>query len=262
MTISFFLYLFASVLMFINIPIRNNKVNKISFLLIISGFVLHTIYLTMRSLIGWHLPVTGMYEYISLLAWAIILLTTIIQITRKLSFLTTIIAPIAMILIVISSLFPKEIETQLVPALKSYWLTIHVILASIGEGAFAIAFALAIFYLIKGDRKGGMLPSKIKLEEIAYKAVLVGYPFFTIGALIAGAIWAEQAWGSWWSWDPKETCSLIVWLVATAYLHARITRGWRGKRSIFLVIVIFLLSLFTLFSNMIFGGLHSYGTGI
>lgn len=262
MTITFFTYLIASVLLFFYIPLQKKNLEKLSFILIIVGFISHFLFLTLRSIIGWHLPVTGMYEFISLLAWSAVLINIIIQLRYKTPIIGAIVVPVSLILIVIASLFPKQIDTQLIPALKSYWLTIHVILASIGEGAFAIGFASALFFLLKkSDEKSGMLPGKDRLEEIAYKSVLIGYPFFTIGALVAGAIWAEQAWGSWWSWDPKETCSLIVWLFATAYLHARIARGWRGRRSAILVVIIFGLSLFTLFSNLIFGGLHSYGTG-
>ncbi|MEE9455913.1 MAG: cytochrome c biogenesis protein CcsA, partial [bacterium] len=167
--------------------------------------------------------------------------------------------PVAFLLIVLSSLFPSKIEGQLIPALQSWWLTIHVTLACLGEGAFAVGFAAAVLYLFRGDKPSRYLPSKETLDVIEYRAIAIGFPLFTIGGLVAGAIWAQKAWSVWWSWDPKETASLVVFLIAVAYLHARRLAGWRGKRTAILAALIFVASVLTLFANLIFGGLHAYG---
>jgi cytochrome c-type biogenesis protein CcsB len=101
------------------------------------------------------------------------------------------------------------------------------------------------------------LPKPLVLDEIGYRAVVVGFPFLTL-TVILGAVWAETAWGSYWSWDPKETASLVTWLIYGAYLHARVMRGWRGNRAAWLLVVGFLATLLTYFGNLIFSGLHSY----
>jgi len=254
-TISFFLYLLSSLLLFLYLPLRRRFLNLFAVVFIITGFSFQTFGLALRSIIGWHLPVTNMYEYLSLMSWAIVLISIVFHLRYRMPVISAIGLPIAVVLTVIASLFPANISDQLVPALKSYWLTIHVTLASLSEGAFAVGFVCALLYLVKRNRDKEGADG---LDELSYRAIAIGYPMFTIGALIAGAIWAERAWGVWWNWDPKETCSLVVWLFATAYLHARLVRGWRGVGSSVLVIIIFLLSLFTLFANLIFGGLHSY----
>jgi cytochrome c-type biogenesis protein CcsB len=106
-----------------------------------------------------------------------------------------------------------------------------------------------------GGRWG--LPKPMVLDEIGYRAVVVGFPFLTL-TIILGAVWAETAWGTYWSWDPKETASLVTWLIYGAYLHARVMRGWRGNRAAWLLVIGFLATLLTYFGNLIFGGLHSY----
>jgi len=109
----------------------------------------------------------------------------------------------------------------------------------------------------------GTLPRKLRLEgrlldEINYRAVTLGYPLYTLGALFAGAIWAEKAWGSFWSWDPKEVGALIIWLFYSAFLHARYQRGWSGTRTAVLSLTGFAMMMLSFFGNYFFGGLHAY----
>jgi len=156
-----------------------------------------------------------------------------------------------------------------VPALKSNWLISHVVTCFVGYAAFAVSFVVSILYLFKAGsekrspRSAGsfwdFLPSSAALDEIGYKTIAIGFPLLTIG-IVTGAFWANVAWGTYWSWDPKETWSLIVWLIYAAYLHARITRGWRGKRAAILSIVGFAATIFCYLGvNLILSGLHSYG---
>ena len=167
-------------------------------------------------------------------------------------------------LMVMASLLPKEINQSLMPALQSYWLYIHVSLAALGSGSFAVACVISIVYLLnKSSKKGWSFLSKLNidaelLDEINYKAVSLGYPLYTIGALFAGAIWAEKAWGQFWSWDPKEVGALIIWLFYTGYLHARRQKNWRGNRAAILSILGLLMVLLSFFGNYFFGGQHAY----
>jgi cytochrome c-type biogenesis protein CcsB len=155
----------------------------------------------------------------------------------------------------------------LVPALKSYWMKIHVPANFVGYGSFALAAMVSIAYLLKekGQRTNpnGMmatrLPSLDVLDDLTYKSIALGFAFFTV-ATILGAMWAAEAWGGYWSWDPKETWALIVWLNYAAWLHLRFSKGWRGTPMAWWAIVGLFVTLFAFLGvNMFLSGLHSYG---
>ena len=160
---------------------------------------------------------------------------------------------VALLAIASSPIAAKEIQPP-IPALQSYWLVLHVTFSFIGEAFFTVAFGAAIYYLAVRDEE-----RRREADRIIYTAIGIGYPIFTAGALIFGAIWAQAAWGTYWSWDPKETWALITWLVYTAYLHTRLVAKLRGKTSAILAIVGFLFTIFTFFGvNYLLPGLHSY----
>ncbi|MDX8401841.1 MAG: c-type cytochrome biogenesis protein CcsB [Mariprofundaceae bacterium] len=155
----------------------------------------------------------------------------------------------------------------LVPALQSYWMKIHVPMNFIGYGSFAVACGAGMAWLFRyrletrgsDSRLLKVLPTLDQLDQLAYKAVAIGFPAFTL-ATILGAAWAAEAWGGYWSWDPKETWALIVWLVYGAYLHARISHGWHGKALAWWAVAGFLVTVFCFLGvNMYLSGLHSYG---
>lgn len=151
----------------------------------------------------------------------------------------------------------------LVPALKSYWMKIHVPANFIGYGAFALAAMVGIAYQIRdrAERHGAtsVLPALDLLDDVMYKSIALGFAFFTV-ATILGALWAAEAWGGYWSWDPKETWALIVWLNYAAWLHMRLTKGWRGTPMAWWAIVGLFVTLFAFLGvNMFLSGLHSYG---
>jgi cytochrome c-type biogenesis protein CcsB len=258
---AFACYLAGTVIASVYAGLRRPALRKTVLWLTGAGFVLNTVALVARSVISGHLPVTNLYEYLTFFAWAIVAGFLLLWRRRGLSLLTVFAAPIAFAMMVMASLFPARAEQQLMPALQSYWLTIHVTLAVLGEAAFAVAFVAAVLYLVASRRAdaGGRLGDPATYDEMTYKAIGVGFPLFTIGALFAGAVWAQRAWGTPWSWDPKETSSLVVWLVYAIYLHARLVRGWRGKGASVLSIVGFGLTFFTILGSRILGGLHSYG---
>ncbi|RKX74863.1 MAG: cytochrome C biogenesis protein [Spirochaetes bacterium] len=152
-----------------------------------------------------------------------------------------------------SPLASREIEPP-IPALQSYWLVLHVAFSFIGEAFFVVGFVAAIYYLTNKNED-----KRRSIDRLMYTSIAIGYPIFTAGALIFGAIWAEVAWGRYWGWDPKETWALITWLVYTAYLHTRFVAKFRGKFSAILAIVGFLATVFTFFGvNYLLSGLHSY----
>jgi len=390
--VALFSYLAATVLYFFYLGVGARAVSRIGLAAMIVGFAALTAGSVLRGVRAGYVPLTNLYEYVVLLAWAISLFFFLARLWMKSAVLDALIAPAAFLMIVIASLFPKEATDQLVPALQSHWLQVHVSLAILGEGAFAVAFVAAVLYLLKrynpGEVPAGMrlkaagaflgclavgfvvglaslkggapdeaadpvalrslgmgllvglplfalvywavktrgessgfgamllalisvsillggtlvgiwqtasdgvvrsglgflglsavlavpfyallvlirgrlaetLPGLDVLDRLSYKAITIGYPLFTIGALLAGAIWAYSAWGSVWSWDPKETGSLIIWLIYSAYLHTRLLREWRGSRAAMLAVLGFCAALASLFGNMVLSGLHSYGS--
>ncbi|MBN1760368.1 MAG: c-type cytochrome biogenesis protein CcsB [Chitinispirillaceae bacterium] len=253
----------ASSLTHIVFLVINKKIaGTIAQLLMAGSFAVLSAAITVRALRIGHLPVTNMFEYLSIFAWSAGLFYFVFVYFFRQHLVGAFIAPVVFMLIVAASLLPKEPNMQLVPALQSYWLQIHVTLAALGEAAFGVAFAANIMFFMKKIFSprvfGGRLPSYDRLDMVSHKSIIIGYPVFTVGALFAGAVWAEQAWGTFWSWDPKEVCSLIVWLIYTIYFHLRFLRGWRGSRSALLSILGFIAAVLTFFSNMFLGGLHAY----
>jgi cytochrome c-type biogenesis protein CcsB len=152
----------------------------------------------------------------------------------------------------------REVDA-LIPALQNPpMITLHVSLAILAYATFAVAFAAAVLFLLASRRRIDWLPSPDLLDDLGYRAVTVGFPAMAL-VLILGAVWAHQAWGSYWSWDPKETSALFTWLIYGVYLHTRSLRGWRGNRSAIILLVGFAAVAFTYFGNYVFGGLHAYG---
>jgi len=256
----FVLYVVSALLLFLWAALGKKPLAAAGAWVAFAGFLLITAGLVARTIVAGYWPTTSMYEYLSLFSWAAVLFFLVFYARTRQALVGVVVMPVAFLLLVISSLFPSDIEGQLIPALQSWWLTIHVTLACLAEGAFAVGFGAAVLRLSTRDgAPSKYLPTREALSVLEYRAISIGYPLFTVGALVAGAIWAQKAWSVWWSWDPKETASLIVWFIATAYLHVRTMRGWKDARADVLAILIFVGAVLTLFANMIFGGLHSYG---
>ncbi len=175
---------------------------------------------------------------------------------------------LAFLSMVVTSLLPFRFQSvqPLNPALQSIWLEIHVFSTFIGYAGFGISFGTSLMYLLKHwqEAKGlnlrliEVFPEVSVLDELVYKAIAWGFPFLTAG-VITGAVWANNAWGTYWSWDPKETWSLITWFIYAAYLHARVTRGWRGKKAAYISILGFVAVIFLYWGvSFILPGLHAY----
>jgi cytochrome c-type biogenesis protein CcsB len=205
-----------------------------------------------------HGPFANMYEFSIAFAWGA-LAVHVYFLARYRQWTTGIVVlPVALAMLLYATTVPSTAE-PLVPALQNnLLLTVHVAVAVIAYGAFAVGFAAAVLYMIQSEDGRWPLPKRELLDNLSYRAMLIGFPFLTL-TIILGALWADVAWGKYWSWDPKESASLVTWLVCGAYLHARAARGWRGRRAALLLMVVFAATLFTYFGNLFFGGLHAYG---
>ena len=271
-------YLICMVSYFTYLFFRNPKFGRIITGITIFALTVHTVALGMRWYESYqmgygHIPLSNLYESLMSLAWTTVLIFLIIEFRYKSKALGIFIFPLVSIAMAYASLSPNihdEIE-PLIPALQSNWLTYHVITCFLSYSAFAISFGSSITYLLKVRKSAKnapaqkesdeILPSMESLDEIIYKTVAIGFLLLSIG-IITGAVWANYAWGSYWSWDPKETWSLITWFVYAAFIHARLTRGWRGRRTAILSIFGFAAVLFTFLGvNFLLSGLHSYGSG-
>ncbi|NQS97604.1 MAG: cytochrome c biogenesis protein CcsA [candidate division Zixibacteria bacterium] len=412
--IAFFAYFAGFIFYSLYLSFRRAFFAKLGMWAMILGFIPQTAGFIVRWILADHIPLSNMYEYMGLMSWMAALSFFIIVGRYKKPAFGGFIAPVVFMLMVTASLLPKDISQALMPALQSYWLTIHVTLAALGSGSFAVASGVSFIYLLKSSSQssggffsfkgstpvaigsyllfpivftliskafdilpqntefflfiggekitglgwlftgiglalpisallwvylykkvvsanqsqnygaaiftiiivtfliGGLVTGfliklnvvgltetsswklfeflgvtwlislllfypiywilgvkaphffkRVKidadlLEEINYKAVSLGYPLYTVGALFAGAIWAEQAWGQFWSWDPKEVGALIIWLFYSGFLHARKQRNWRGERAAILSIFGLLMILLSFFGNYFFGGQHAY----
>ena len=230
-------------------------------LILYGVFGLHTVGLIARWVESYklgigHAPLSNFYESLIFFAWCIAFVLIIMKKRLRLPLITMLASVAALLFMGYASLAPsvdRQIQ-PLIPALQSNWLHVHVFTCFIAYASFAVSFLAGLLYLI--GPKG--IPAE-KLEEVNYQAVVVGFPMLTAG-ILTGAVWAHYAWGSYWSWDPKETWSLITWIVYALFLHARFTAGWKGRRIALLAIVGFVSVIFTYLGvNFILSGLHSYG---
>jgi ABC-type transport system involved in cytochrome c biogenesis permease subunit len=252
---AFWCYLGATVAACAYAGLRSPRARALAYWLSVVGLAANTVALVVRGVLSGHPPVTNLFEYVTLFAWATVLGFVLLWHRRGAELLTVFGAPVAFALMVVASLVPESIERQLIPALQSYWLWIHVSLAVLAEAAFAVAFVASVLYLRRESGEGE--GDHDALDAIAYRAVGVGFPLFTIGALFAGAVWAARAWGTPWSWDPKEVSSLIVWLIYAGYLHVRLARGMRRAAAV-ISIVGFAATILTVLGSKFLGGLHAY----
>ena len=215
-----------------------------------------------------HAPLSNLYESLIFFSWTIVLINLFIERKYKYHVIGAVATPLAFLAMAYASLSPNISDRiqPLLPALKSNWLIAHVMTCFVGYAAFAIAFGVSIMYLLKnretGDKNGSLsrLPEADVLDELTHQLVMFGFLFLSAG-IITGAVWANSAWGRYWGWDPKETWSLITWFVYATLLHARLMRGWRGKRIALISIGGFAAVMITYFGVNYLPGLHSYGSG-
>jgi cytochrome c-type biogenesis protein CcsB len=205
-------------------------------------------------------PLGNLWEYTVALGWGIVLFTTIFERAFHERAVPTVMLPGAVVLMAVAlAFFPSDVR-PLVPALQSNRiLGIHVTTMVMAYSALSISFGASLLYLLQSSSHPfSRLPDSETLSEVAYWSVLVGFPLLTLGIAL-GAYWANNAWGRYWGWDPKETSAFITWLVYAGYLHARGLRGWEGKRAAYLLLVGYGAVLFTYFAvNFLISGLHSY----
>lgn len=244
---------------------------RAGFALTVLGFLLHLAATVLRGIGAEHVPWANMYEFALTATVSAVGIFLIVQFFIDLRFLGTLVTGMTIMFLGIAKINYYVPIVPLVPALDSYWLVIHIIVAVLAVGFFTLSFGLSILQLLQTRRgskvKAGdteslafmtSFPNPVRLEDLAYRLAIIGFAFWTF-TLIAGSIWAEAAWSRYWGWDVKEIWTFIIWVLYAGFIHARATRGWRGTRSAWLNIVSYAAVIFN-FSivNVFFKGLHAY----
>ncbi|MBN2049816.1 MAG: cytochrome c biogenesis protein CcsA [Spirochaetales bacterium] len=223
----------------------------LSALLLLTGFVHRSILIRFAAL-------TNTYEALVFFSLGILLILAVSSWMKRPPLPPAVVfggVLLSLLLLALSSspIAPSEVRPP-VPALQSHWLVLHVALSFLGEAFFALAFVSSVLYLVSRKEE-----KRNEMDRLTYRVIAVGYPVYTIGALVFGAVWASCAWGRFWSWDPKETWALVTVLVYTVYLHARLIFRKKGKALAWISVIGFAFTLFTFFGvNFLLAGLHSY----
>ncbi|MFJ8960666.1 c-type cytochrome biogenesis protein CcsB [Lentzea sp. NPDC102401] len=239
---------------------RAERIGRMGAAMTVLGAVLHLGSLVMRGLSAGRAPWGNMYEYMSLLCLAAVVTWIVLMAKFPIRRLGVFVLPPILVLLFLGGTVLYAEAAPVQPALRSYWLVIHVSVISISSGVLLIPGVTSILYLLKDTNSDRFpkLPSADVLDRMSYRTTVLAFPLFTAG-IILGAIWAEAAWGRFWGWDPKETVAFVSWVVYAAYLHARATAGWRGRGAAWINIAGFALNVFNLFFiNLVTSGLHSY----
>ncbi|MFN7065671.1 MAG: c-type cytochrome biogenesis protein CcsB [Aquificaceae bacterium] len=258
-------YALSSIVYLSTILLRDKLVRSLASFTLSIGLVLNLAGMVRRTIQTYemgvlHPPWSNLFE--ALTFWSFVVGAFYLFLERKyrIKLLGAIAVPLIFGLSTFALFYASKEIVPLMPALRSYWLYLHVITAFTGYAGFTVGFGGALLYLLKERFPQYPLPSKEVLDELTYKSIVIVFPIWT-ASIILGAAWANEAWGGYWSWDPKEVWSLIVWLFFGAYLHARQMLGWKGKRTAWIVVFGFITVLICFFAvNLFFPGLHSYAT--
>jgi cytochrome c-type biogenesis protein CcsB len=259
------LYLASTLLYLLHLVTAKKGLATPAHLVFAGAFLVHLVSLVLRYVLAGYAPITNLHEALSFFSLCIAGFFIYLRRSYRVEIIGTIMAPVVSVMLVWSLTYPTVI-TPLPPVLKSYWLPIHTVFAFAGNAIYLVAFFVSILYIVversikkkKSLSLSPRVPSLETLDSINYTCMSYGFPFLTVG-IITGSIWAGFAWGSHWNWDPKETWSLITWILYAVLLHNRLALGWRGRRTAYMMIIGFFLMLFTFLGvNLFVGGLHSY----
>ncbi|MCD6293999.1 MAG: c-type cytochrome biogenesis protein CcsB [Deltaproteobacteria bacterium] len=266
-----FVYFGAFMTYLLGMVMNRAVLSRLGTYLSLLGFTAQTLAIIFRWVESYkmgigHAPLSNLYESLVFFSWTLMLLYLILEWRTKNRIIGPFVTPLVFLAMAYAS-FSPNISSQiqpLIPALKSNWLISHVITCFFAYAAFALSLGISIMYLLKRldtVKKNNLflrlIPSTAILDDLNYQMIVIGFLMLTLG-IITGSVWAHSAWGTYWSWDPKETWSLITWLIYASVIHARLVRGWKGKRIAILSIVGFACVLFTYFGVNYLAGLHSY----
>lgn len=267
-------YFVTMLLYFLYVAVKKPAVSRLAIRVQFGALLVHTAAIVLRGILMGRLPMANQYEFSTAFSWALALLSLIFILKFRFPVLGAFASPVTLLLAAHAGLMKlNELKViaangidsirNLMPALRSSWLGIHVSTVIVAYGAFGVSFVLSVIFLLRDKMKENgfwdtHIPKKEKLDTISYRCVSLGMMFLTV-TIGFGGIWAENAWGSYWTWDPKETWALVTWVIYLVYLHLRIRKGWSGRTAAIFGVAGFICVLFTYIGvNTLLPGLHSY----
>ena len=256
---AFALYAAAVVLQFSGAAFKKEKLLRASWIVFLAALGLHTVFLIARGVAARRLPLSNQFEFANAFAWGVALMLAVLRLRKKTDWLSVIAMPAALLILTYAALQPMEIH-DLMPALRSAWFGIHIGAAVLAYSAFVLAGCVGLRYVLAVKKSMDEGETKLRqMDYLSYRLVAFGFLFLTV-VILSGAIWAEQAWSAFWTWDPKEVWALITWIIYAIYLHRRLRAKKRGLAMAWYLIVAVPVVLFTFAGvNTLLPGLHSYG---
>ena len=255
---SLIIYFFAMALQFATVAFKKEKLGKAAWFVFLIAFAIHTAYIVARGVTAKRLPLSNQFEFATAFAWGVALLLLILRMKMKADWLNVVVLPMIFFILSYAAFQPREI-TDLMPALRSGWFGFHISSAVISYSSFVIAGCVGLRYIL--IHKKGRQEDDLKLKQmdwLSYRLVALGVLMLTI-TILSGAFWAEQAWGAFWTWDPKEVWALITWIIYIVYLHLRLRNKKQGIAMAWFVVISVPVVLFTFAGvNFLMSGLHTY----
>jgi cytochrome c-type biogenesis protein CcsB len=261
-TLAFAIYVVSGIIFFAFVATRKHQIGQAGVIGTTAAFAIHTLAIVLRVIESGRLPFSNQFEFANSFTWGIVLCYLFLHYVYKFTAVGAFVVPLAFVMMGYASMLPKTIR-PLMPALQSNWLWLHVGTAVVSYGSFAVAAGLSVMYLMaekgtSGSEKRHLFPDAEACDYLSYRFIAFGYLMLTL-VILTGAIWAKSAWARYWGWDPKETWSLITWLIYSAYLHLRLNRGWKGRPAALFSVIGFICVIFTFIGvNTLLPGIHSY----
>ena len=254
---AFALYGLAVVLEFSGTAFKREKLLKAAWFVFLAAVALHTAFLVMRGVIAKRLPLSNQFEFANAFAWGVALMLVVMRPRLKTDWLSVVAMPATLLVMTYAALQPMEIR-DLMPALRSAWFGVHIGSAVLSYAAFVIAGCIGLRYLL-AQKKGADSRALEQMDYISYRMVAFGFLFLTV-VILSGAIWAEQAWSAFWTWDPKEVWALITWIIYAVYLHLRLRMKRKGAVMAWFLVIAVPIVFFTFAGvNTLMKGMHTYG---
>ena len=251
-------YAAAVVLQFSGTAFKKEKLLRASWLVFLAAFALHTVFLIARGVTAKRLPLSNQFEFANAFAWGVALMLIAVKKRMKADWLTVAGMPAALLVMTYAALQPMEIH-DLMPALRSAWFGVHIGSAVLSYSAFVIAGVSGLRYLLAVKKGNAAAHALDQMDYLSYRMIAFGFLFLTV-VILSGAIWAEQAWSSFWSWDPKEVWALITWIIYAVYLHLRLRGRRKGTAMAWYVVIAVPVVFFTFAGvNTFMHGMHTYG---
>ena len=256
--IAFAAYAVSVILEFSGTAFRKKRLLRAAWIAFLAAFALHSVFLVARGVAAKRLPLSNQFEFANGFAWGVALFTVAVCTRLKTDWLKVAAMPAALLIMTYAALQPMEIR-DLMPALRSAWFGVHIGSAVLAYAAFVIAGCIGARYLLLSKKEGDNQKALEQMDFLSYRLVSFGFLFLTV-VILSGAIWAEQAWSAFWTWDPKEVWALITWIIYAVYLHLRLRGKKKGRQMAwYLVIAVFVVFFTFAGVNTLLHGLHTYG---